>query len=113
MGHVLSVRGFSKIDGKQMFYLEPFWWKWNEFKSEPTVKEVLDAFYLDYEATLSPEELRQIHERFKQHAQDNYQTEERQNLLKTRIDELDWATGDGASQFSYFIAGLYEWDSGM
>ena len=35
MAYVLSVKGFSKTDGKELFYIEPFWWKRNEFTEDP------------------------------------------------------------------------------
>lgn len=114
MAYVLTIRGFSKSDGKEQFYLEPFWWNSQEFTDHPLVKEIDDLGFLDYEARLSPAELRQMHEQFKLPADDDrYQSEFYQQTIRERMADLDWATGDGASQFSHFIAGLYEWSSGM
>ncbi len=114
MASVLSVRGYSKADGKETLYLEPFWWKNKEFRENPLVKEIVEGGFADYEATLSAEELRQMHEHFKPYVFDEwYKTEGWQKLIKERVGALDWATGEGANEFSHFIAGLYEWDSGM
>jgi hypothetical protein len=114
MAYVLTIRGFSKTDGRELFYVEPFWWKNDEFTKDSRVKEVTDEGFDDYEANLSAEELRQIHEKFKPYADDDwYKTGISQNLIKQRMEALDFVTGEGADQFSHFIAGLYEWDSGM
>lgn len=114
MGYVLSIRGYSKNDGKQIFYLEPFWWKNKEFKENPLVKEVTDEGFLDYEATLSAAELREMHEYFKPYVKDDwYQTEKWQEMINRRLKELDWATNEGINEFSHFIVGLYDWSSGM
>ena len=114
MAYVLTIRGYSKADGKEAFYAEPFWWKDQEFKQDPRVKAVSDGVFLDYEAELSAEELGELHEHFKPYADNTrYDTELWQKLLKERLEALDRATKDGASQFSHFVAGLYEWSSGL
>jgi len=114
MAYVLSIRGFSKADGKESFYLEPFWWRQQEFTENPLVNKIVEGGFLDYEANLSAEQLLEMHEDFKPYlTEDWYKTEEWQKLLSERIGTLDWATGEGAEEFSHFIAGLYEWSSGM
>ena len=114
MAYVLSITGYSKTDGKESFYLEPFWWRQQEFTEDPLVKKIVEGGFLDYEANLSAEELLEMHTHYKPYLSDDwYQTEGWQKLIKERVGALEWATNEGANEFSHFIVGLYAWDSGM
>ncbi|HEX8266317.1 MAG TPA: hypothetical protein VF596_13005 [Pyrinomonadaceae bacterium] len=114
MAQILSIRGYSKSTGKEILYLEPFWWKHQQFSDHSLVKEIIEEGFYDFEATLSPQHLREMHELFLINLDnDLYKTDHWRKLVRERVAALDWATGEGANEFSHFIAGSYEWDSGM
>ena len=90
------------------------WWKNNEIREDPRIKEIVDGGYADYEATLSVEELRQMHEHFKPYAASGVYADERwQQVIEPRLSELETVFIDRADEFSHFVVGLYDWSSGM
>ena len=66
----MTIRGYSKTDGKELLYLEQFWRSNKEFKEDPRVNEVVEGGFLGYEENLSAEAVRQMHEHFKPYVND-------------------------------------------
>ncbi len=114
MAYILVLKGYSKTDGKESLHIEPTWWRNQEMYNDPRLKEIVDGGFLDYEAKLSVEEARQMHEHFKPLAADKYNTEEGwQRIAQPRLEALDSAFYEQTDEFSHFVVGLYDFSSGM
>jgi hypothetical protein len=114
MAYMFAVKGYSKTDGKEILHVEPFWWNKKELRDDPRLKEIDEDGFLDYEAKLSADELRELRERYAPLANEkHYQDDLSQRMIRERIEQIDWAVKEEADKFSHFTFGFYEWDSGM
>ena len=114
MAYMLAVKGYSKTTGERLLYIEPSWWRQVEIKQDPRLKEVVEDGILDYEAKLSVDEMREMHEYFKPSATTGfYATENWQKSIQPKLTALDSALTERADEFSHFIVGLYDWSSGL
>jgi hypothetical protein len=117
VGMAFSTRltGYSKQDGSVLLRMEPPWWNVQLLRKDPRLTESNETGgYRDYDADLSLEEARELHERFKPAAmQGIYQYEGWQQIIQPMLIELDLAFSQRAAEFSHFHVCVFEWESGL
>ena len=105
MAFSVKIIGFPKIKGQDNFEIKPYWW--NEYQLMNDKRFTESNFYpgyLDFDAALSIDEMRELHERYRDSGKKYYQSEF--ELLNTVLYEQ-------SDQFSDFQITIKEWESGM
>ncbi len=114
MAFSVRLTGFAVQSGKQIFRMEPPWWPANVLREDPRMKETIEDGYLDFKATLSAEEVRAIHERFRQDGcRGVFGSEQWQAIICPMIVELDAVFCARAAEFGEFEICVFEWESGL
>ena len=94
--------------------MEPAWWPVDELRNDPRLQSSCADGYLDYDAELSLEEARGLHERYRPAAtQGVYDYGPWQEIIQPMLEELDLALGSRAAEFSHFHVHVFEWESGL
>ena len=114
MAFSVRLTGFAVQSGKQIFRMEPPWWPANVLREDPRMKETIEDGYLDFKATLSAEEARAIHERFRQAASSGvFGSKQWQAIICPMLVELDAVFGARVADFGNFEVCVFEWESGL
>lgn len=115
MAFLVRVIGYSKETKEPSFEMEPPWWPDRELREDSKFQSSnTSGGYLDYVAHLSVEEARAMHERFRPIAtQGVYEYSGWQKVIRPMLDELDLVFGSRAQEFSHFLVGVFEWESGL
>ncbi len=112
-----SVRiiGYSKETQEPSFEMEPPWWPKSDLMVDPRFRVSNDTGgYLDYDADLSVEEAREMHEQFKPEATRGvYEYSGWQKLIQPMLKELDLIFVARTHEFSHFRVNVFEWESGL
>ncbi|MES9846365.1 MAG: hypothetical protein ABW131_17115 [Candidatus Sedimenticola sp. 6PFRAG5] len=62
----VKITGFPKADGDTLFEMAPQWWNAKDLiKDERFLESRQRGYYRDYAAELSPEEMRELHVRYR------------------------------------------------
>ena len=115
MAFFVRVIGYSKETKEPSFKMEPPWWSDRELREDSRFQASNAAGgYLDYDADLSVEDAREMHERFKPRATAGvYEYSGWQEIIRPMLHELDLVFGSRAHEFSHFHVGVFEWESGL
>jgi hypothetical protein len=114
MAFSVRITGYSKATKEPLLEMEPAWWPVDELKNDSRLRASDAHGYLDYDADLSVEEARELHERYKPAAtQGVYDYGPWQKLIQPMLKELDLALGPWAPEFSHFHVHVFEWESGL
>ncbi len=66
MSYAIKITGYSKTNHRMLMDVEPDWWNAEELVQDSRFIECIKRrFYRNYEADLSLEEVRDLHERYK------------------------------------------------
>ena len=108
------VTGISKVDGEDLFRLEPVWWNADWLRKDERFKQVdLNQSYYDYMAELSVEEVKQLHEHFKSVATEGvYKYDAWQERIQPIIKELEEALYRNPDLYAHIKVHVFEWESG-
>jgi len=110
MAYSVRIKGVSKDKEQVLLDLQPFWWNTNELKRDKRFIESDDnTGYLDYIADLSLEEMRTLHERFREEATTSFH----KDLFQPMLKELDEALYSRFDDYSHFHIKVYEWETGL
>lgn len=114
MAYEVEIHGYSK-DGSIVFNMKPSWWSSDRLIRDDRFKSFeVNRGYLDYGATLSVEEMRILHENFKNDAKTGiYSSSEWQKIIKSDIEELDAVLYEKSRDYSKFSVDVNEWESGF
>jgi hypothetical protein len=114
MASMFCVKGFRKDDPKQAaFHVEPIWWPRDEIRKDPRMISE-GTMFDDYEARLTGDEARELHERYR-HSEvpEKFSDEHWRKVIQPRLRTLDSALIQNPDEYSHFLIAIYEWDSGM
>ena len=101
----IRIWGVAK-DGATRFSIDPvYWWNTDVCKDKRFTRTNDTGSYDDFDADLSIEEFKVLHERYKK--------EDARGTWKDEIAILDKAVYEEADQYSHIHVCVYEWDSGM
>ena len=114
MAFSVRIKGITK-EGGVSFTLEPSWWDANELKRDDRFTVTNDTgSYDDYDADLSVEETRALHEQFREATVSGiYGVEGWQSRIRPILDVLDEALEVGNNKYSHFHVTVFEWESGL
>lgn len=117
MARSIRLIGISKADGSNLLRVEPTWWaideidqvvKFNWIESNDT------GSYTDFNADITVDEARTLHEHFKLHAtRGMFSGVDTQEFIKPDLDAIEASVGARAVEFSHFRVCIFEWESGM
>jgi hypothetical protein len=111
----VKITGYSETEGQMLMMMEPHWWDAEELvKDKRFVECDKRKFYRDYEADLSLDEVRELHERYK----GNVTTLQkflcfRFKKLSSPCQKLYGALFRSDQNISHFHINVFEWESGL
>jgi hypothetical protein len=138
MAYSLRLSGIGKEKGKELFCIEPTWWKISELAKLVKIHWVTTnetGSYSDDDADISADEFRILHEHFKsvlveliafnvgclesykkytdEHAAARVEGYTKYvSQLQGELQTLESALGEDADKFAHFHLCVFEWDSG-
>jgi len=116
MAFDVMVTGLAKDTGETLFELNPVvWWDADLLinSSRFTVSNETGS-YADYDADLSIDDMRALHEHFRPAAKSGvFKWKEWQESIQPEMKELDTALYEQANQYDHFHVNVYEWESGF
>ena len=113
MAFSVKIQGIAKKKGKVLLSMEPSWWDTHKFINDDRFMESKEGGYLDYDADVSIEEMREIHEKFRPEANRLISgSVEWQKVIQPKLKELDDALYSRADEYSHFYMNVFEWESG-
>ena len=111
-----SVRftGYTQGVKSKLLDLEIPWWDVDALREDSRFVVSNQGGYWDYNANLSCEEARALHEQFKPRATRGvYEYGGWQKIIQPMLKELDSAFALPKSHFSHFHVSVFEWESGL
>jgi hypothetical protein len=100
--------------GKQIFDMEPPWWDQAELRQDPRMRKTVSDGYLDYDAELSTQEARDLHEHFRPRAtRGAFADEAWQEIIQPMLRQLDAYLGRKPEHLSHCRIHVFEWESGL
>ena len=95
--------------------MKPPWWDTNQLRKDNRFSESNDTgSYLDYDADVSVEEMKVIHEMFKPAATSGvFEYDKWQEVIQPMLKELDEALYSDSEKYSHFHVNVFEWESGL
>ena len=115
MAYEVEIHGYSK-DGLIIFNIKPFWWSSDRLIKDDRFESFkVNRGYLDYSAVLLIEEMRVLHENFKNDAKTTgiHSDQKSQNLIESNISKLESVLYEKSSNYSKFLVSVNEWESGL
>jgi hypothetical protein len=110
----VRIIGFTDGGAELTFEMAPPWWPERELREDPRFRASISDGYLDYDADLSVEETRDLHERFKGRAtQGVYAFASWQAIIQPMIGELDRILAAPVAHRPRFHMCVFEWESGL
>ncbi len=114
MTFAVRITGYLKETGAPAFEMEPSWWPERELRQDARFQASAADGYLDYDADLSVEATRELHERFKSRAtQGGFAYSGWQAQIQPMLVALDHVLGARAPEFARFHVHVFEWESGL
>ena len=115
MAFSVRIIGISKKTGKALLDMEPQWWRANQLEDDERFVMSNDGSYFDYDADLSIEEMKDLHEQFKRAAITDtvYGSDQWQEIIQSKLELLDKALYSETDQYSHFHVTVFEWESGL
>ncbi len=114
MAFSVRITGYLKATGAPAFELEPPWWPERALRQDARFQDSVADGYLDYDADLSIEATRELHERFRPAAtQGGFAYSGWQAQIQPMLAALDHVLGARASEFARFHVYVFEWESGL
>jgi hypothetical protein len=115
MAFSVQVFGYSRATGEKALELELRWWVPGMLWDDPRFIHSNDTgSYSDYDADLSVEEMRELHERFLPAATSGvFEHPHWQAVLQPKLRRLHDALYERADEFSHFRVNVFEWESGL
>jgi hypothetical protein len=114
MAFAVRITGCGDDGAGPSFEMQPPWWPANALREDPRFRASVSDGYLDYDAVLSAEEIRALHDRFRPGATAGvYAWDDWQEIIRPLIAELDAALDPQAHQHAYFHVRVFEWESGL
>ena len=110
MAFSVKIKGFAKDSKKILLEMEPPWWDTNQLKKDNRFVISNDTgSYFDYDADVSVEEMKEIHERFRPASNSGvFKCDDWQPM----INDLDKALYSDSANYSHFHINVFEWESG-
>jgi hypothetical protein len=111
----VKVKGKSKDGAHALLDIEPPWWDAVQLREDARFIETCNTpGYLDYEADVSLEEMREVHERYRHAATtDVYEYDKWQEIIRPMMLELDKALYSQFDEYLNFHITIFEWESGL
>jgi hypothetical protein len=115
MAFSVIIKGVSKGKRHVLFEVEPPWWDTDQLLDRVQFDASNETgSYFDYDADVSLEEMRGIHESFRNAATMGvYACDEWQERIQPMIRELDEALYERPDDYAYFHINIFEWESGF
>ena len=115
MAFAVLITGYSKDAGQVLLKVEPPWWYADQLRNDDRFAHTNETgSYSDYDADVSLEEMREIHEEFRLAATTGvYENHEWQARIQPMLKELDEALSAGSDAYSHFHICVFEWESGL
>jgi hypothetical protein len=107
------VVGFAVTTGEALLSCEPPWWNARRLARDPRFQESNDTgSYRDYDADLSIEEMRELHEKFRPITNSGiFGQNAWQEKIEPMIRQLYEALYLKPDRYSHFHIHLYEWET--
>ena len=113
MAFSVRVTGYAPA-GEQLFDLEPPWWDQAELRQDPRMRSTVSDGYLDYDAELSAQEARDLHEHFRPRtARGAFADGDWQDSFSRCCASLMRILGESMSHLSHCRIHVFEWESGL
>ena len=114
MAYEVEIHGYSK-GGAIIFNMKPSWWSsYRLIKDDRFESFEVNRGYLDYGATLSIDEMRVLHENFKNDTKTAApSTPEWQKIIDSNIEDLEVVLYEKSNDYSKFSVNINEWESGF
>jgi hypothetical protein len=95
--------------------MEPQWWSAKQLENDERFVVSNDGSYFDYDADLSIEEMKELHEEFKKAAVADvvYGLDQWQEIINPKLELLDKALYSQSDDYSHFHVTVFEWESGL
>lgn len=115
MAFSVRIVGFSKGAGKVLLEMEPQWWDADQLQEDDRFIASNDTgSYFDFDADMSVEEMKEIHERFRPAATSGvFENDEWQEIIQPKLKNLDEALYSSSGNYSHFHINVFEWESGL
>lgn len=114
MAFSVRLTGFDAKTGGEILRMEPPWWPANVLKDDPRMRQSVSNGYLDYQATLTVSDARNMHLQFLPNACHGvFECTQWQASLKPMLAELDVVFGPRLWEFGRFEVCVFEWESGL
>ena len=100
MAFSVRIEGISKETGRVVLTMEPRWWDANELRADDRFEDIsTDLGYEALEANLWFEDMRVLHEKYKEGAM----------LWGSEVQELETALYTSVDTYSFFHVTVSEW----
>ena len=114
MAFSVKIEGIAKKKGKVLLNMEPPWWDESNLINDERFVKSNEGGYLDYDADVSLEEMREMHDRFRSAATRGvYACEEWQEIIQPMLREIEEALYIFGGLYSHFHINVFEWESGL
>lgn len=115
MAHSVKATGVSTHTGALLLEMELPWWDADQLVEDDRFAISKEAVgYLDYDAELTVDEMRMLHERFRLAATSGvFAFDEWQKVLQPRLEALDQILYAHTDAPAVFHVSVFEWDSGL
>ena len=101
MAFSVRIEGISKETGRVVLTIKPRWWNADELRADDRFKDISTFLgYEDLEAHLWFEDMRVLHEKYKERAMSSEQT---------KVQELETALYTSVDTYSFFHVTVSEW----
>lgn len=109
------IKLYSGIRLEPALIVEPRWWNAEELCRDPRFVESNETgSYFDWEATLSIDEFKMLHERYRHAAQSGlFMLPDWQRVIGPMIQVLDAALAGGIGTITKIEVSVFEWESGL
>lgn len=114
MAFAVRITGCGDDEAGPAFEMEPPWWPANVLREDPRFRASVSDGYLDYDAVLSAEELRALHDRFRPRATAGvYAWADWQVIIRPMVEALEAALDPQTRRHACFHVRVFEWESGL
>lgn len=111
----VAIRMYAGIRPEPVLIVEPRWWSPAELCKDSRFKMSNETgSYYDWGATLTVEEFRELHERYRSDLKGGlYATSGWRAVIDPMVQVIDGALAGGVGTISHIEVTVFEWESGL